>query len=530
MTAPNRPPLLLVGSGNRHYRAYLFAALRPHFRLWLIDSADSTWPHDYVEGVTVADTLDADALIAVARQVTASFPARGVRTFDESLVCPVARVAEELGLPGNPPETVQTCRDKASSRAVLDAAGVPQPISRTVASAEEAVAAAEEIGYPVVVKARGLAGSLGVLRVDDPTAVSDAYATASGAVWPGIPRYEEDVLVEEFLTGPEISIDAVISQGVCTPLVIARKRTGFAPFFEETGHTVDADDPLFDDAALLGQLDLVHKGIGLTEGATHTEFKLTSRGPRLATPASAGTSFRGWACCPPTHRRHPIPLSGRRLRGGRHRRTRRPVRPHDPRSPRRRRCGDESLAAPTRLPDAIPIRARHRGRRGRRSGSSRPGRRGRPGHAAEQAAEHLSGRLRCSAIGSRFLIGSRVVAGCRAAHRKKPWVRSRSRRGRGPVRRVWRSSVVKPSAAPAGSPASPCQWWRPCRAASVSAWTAPTRRPQGPAASSRNTPPRGKVADFGRVKAGFPAVEPLHPCCASTVYTVYEPRRQRSSR
>ncbi|MFJ2201476.1 acetyl-CoA carboxylase biotin carboxylase subunit family protein [Streptomyces violaceusniger] len=281
MTAPNRPPLLLVGSGNRHYRAYLFAALRPHFRLWLIDSADSTWPHDYVEGVTVADTLDADALIAVARQVTASFPARGVLTFDESLVYPVARVAEELGLPGNPPETVQTCRDKARSRAVLDAAGVPQPISRTVASAEEAVAAAEQIGYPVVVKARGLAGSLGVLRVDDPTAVSDAYATASGAVRPGIPRYEEDVLVEEFLTGPEISIDAVISQGVCTPLVIARKRTGFAPFFEETGHTVDADDPLFDDAALLGQLDLVHKGIGLTEGATHTEFKLTSRGPRL---------------------------------------------------------------------------------------------------------------------------------------------------------------------------------------------------------------------------------------------------------
>ncbi|AEM84317.1 carbamoyl-phosphate synthase L chain ATP-binding protein [Streptomyces violaceusniger Tu 4113] len=281
MTAPNRPPLLLVGGGNRHYREYLLAALRPHFRLWLIDSADSTWPHDYVEGVTVADTLDADALIAVARQVTASFPARGVLTFDESLVYPVARVAEELGLPGSPPEAVQACRDKATSRAALDAAGVPQPISRTVGSAEEAVAAAEEIGYPVVVKARGLAGSLGVLRVDDPTAVSDAYATASGAVWPGIPRYEADVLVEEFLTGPEISIDAVISQSVCTPLVIAHKRTGFAPFFEETGHTVDADDPLFNDAALLGQLGLVHKGIGLTEGATHTEFKLTDRGPRL---------------------------------------------------------------------------------------------------------------------------------------------------------------------------------------------------------------------------------------------------------
>ncbi|QKV80666.1 ATP-grasp domain-containing protein [Amycolatopsis sp. Hca4] len=275
----DHPALLLVGSGDRRYREYLLAALRPHFRLWLLDAVEPTWQTAHVEGVTVVDTRSPDALTAALRDL--EFRPDGVLTYDESLVTAVAAFAQDAGLPGSPPDAVQACRDKAATRTALAEAGVPQPASRPVASAEDAVAAAEDIGYPVVVKARGLAGSLGVLRADTAEQVAEAFTAAAGASWPGVPRYEADVLVEELLTGPEISVDAAVDHGVCHPLVIARKQTGFEPFFEETGHVVDADDPLFDDAALLDQLDQVHKGIGFTHGATHTEFKLTPRGPRL---------------------------------------------------------------------------------------------------------------------------------------------------------------------------------------------------------------------------------------------------------
>lgn len=273
------PALLLVGSGDRRYREYLLAALRPHFRLWLLDSVDPTWQTAHVDGVTVTDTRDPSALAQAAGKL--AFRPDGVLTYDESLVTAVAAFAREAGLPGSPPEAVQACRDKAATRSALAEAGVPQPASRPVSSAEDAVAAADAIGYPVVVKARGLAGSLGVSRAGTAEQVAGAFTAAAGASWPGVPRYDADVLVEELLTGPEISIDAVVENGVCHPLVIARKQTGFEPFFEETGHTVDADDPLFDDDGLLDQLDQVHKGIGFTHGATHTEFKLTPRGPRL---------------------------------------------------------------------------------------------------------------------------------------------------------------------------------------------------------------------------------------------------------
>jgi len=54
---------------------------------------------------------------------------------------------------------------------------------------------------------------------------------------------------------------------------------GMAPFFEELGHVVDAGDPLLADAELVATLAVAHRAIGFRYGVTHTEVKLTTRGP-----------------------------------------------------------------------------------------------------------------------------------------------------------------------------------------------------------------------------------------------------------
>ncbi|TWV34385.1 ATP-grasp domain-containing protein [Streptomyces misionensis] len=275
------PVLLLVGSGYRPYREYILAAVSKHYRLWLLDSHEATWQLRYCVGATRVDTQDADAVREAALAVVASLPVGGVFTYDETQVVFCARLAQDLGLPGSPPETIANCRDKAATRAVLTAAGVPQPASFTVTSAAEALAAAEKIGYPVIVKARAMAASFGVVRADGPADIAAAFAAADGADFMNLPRYPANVLVEEFLTGPEISVDAVIHDGEVTPTVIAHKRLGLEPYFEETGHDVDARDPLFEDEELLGQLRDIHRALGFVHGATHSEFKLTPRGPRL---------------------------------------------------------------------------------------------------------------------------------------------------------------------------------------------------------------------------------------------------------
>jgi biotin carboxylase len=79
--------------------------------------------------------------------------------------------------------------------------------------------------------------------------------------------------------GPEISVDAAIQAGQYHPFCLARKQLGPAPYFEEVGHLVDAGDSLLADEQLLATLATAHQALGVVDGMTHTEVRLTSRGP-----------------------------------------------------------------------------------------------------------------------------------------------------------------------------------------------------------------------------------------------------------
>lgn len=277
----DKPLLLLIGSSSRRSREFILQTVSRRYALWLLQPAAVTWEEPYVAGSTVVDNTRPEPLIAAARRVAAEHEVVGVFCYDEGLVAPAAHVAQALGLPGNPPEAVAACRDKHATRTALARAGVPQPASVGVRSPAQARAAAEELGFPVVLKPRGLAGSMGVSRADGPSDVDGAYQTAAAASYPGVPVFDVPVLVEEFVTGPEISVDAVFFEGECVPLVVARKQVGLAPFFEEFGHVVDGGDPLLSDPALIDALRAGHDALGFHTGVSHTEFFLTADGPRL---------------------------------------------------------------------------------------------------------------------------------------------------------------------------------------------------------------------------------------------------------
>ncbi|MFY9579890.1 MAG: acetyl-CoA carboxylase biotin carboxylase subunit [Gaiellaceae bacterium] len=70
--------------------------------------------------------------------------------------------------------------DKAHAKEELAAAGVPLVPGSETASVAEARAAANDVGYPVLLKARAGGGGKGMRLVDDPDELNDAYARASG--------------------------------------------------------------------------------------------------------------------------------------------------------------------------------------------------------------------------------------------------------------------------------------------------------------------------------------------------------------
>ena len=276
--------LLVIGSGLRMYREYLVRPAAAYARslgleLVLVNNLEPTWQRGYFDDIEVVNVFDHTVLFDAARRITARRTVVGVMCWDEPLVMPAAVLADEFGVPGLGLDGVLGCRDKHRTRTLLAAAGIAQPASAMVHDPRQAAEAAARIGYPVVVKPRALGASMGVVLAADENELRAAYRIASDASLVGDEPYRGGALIEQFAPGDEISIDAAVHKGEYLPMFVARKRTGVFPYFEEIGHVVDAADPLLGDHDLMDMLARAHEVLGVENGLTHAEVRLTPRGP-----------------------------------------------------------------------------------------------------------------------------------------------------------------------------------------------------------------------------------------------------------
>jgi biotin carboxylase len=271
--------VLVVGSGMQRYREYLLASAAAKHTLWLFNATPPDWQSSYVAGSSVMDVYDLDLVIQQAKELGRQRDVVGVLSWDETLIVATAHLAQLFGLPGATIDGVEGCRDKHRNRRVLTEAGLPAPRFVMTYSAEEARAAAARIGYPVIVKPRGMGASIGVLLAESEEQIDAAFHIAEDSSREGARAYQGGALIEQYLTGPEISIDAAVVDGEYLPMFLARKEIGMYPHFEELGHIVDPNDPLLRDTDLHAAVAAAHRAIGFRFGMTHTEVKLTDAGP-----------------------------------------------------------------------------------------------------------------------------------------------------------------------------------------------------------------------------------------------------------
>ncbi|MFJ8676299.1 acetyl-CoA carboxylase biotin carboxylase subunit family protein [Streptomyces sp. NPDC093589] len=261
------------------YRGYCLESVAAVCDVVLITSDEPSWEVPHIKDcVVVPDPADQAALSAAGRVLAERYDLAGVFTWTEWYLLPVARLARQLGLPTAAPQAVQGCRNKATARSVFARHGVPSAASVSVRTAEEANAASERIGYPVVLKPAAQAASIGVIRVDRPEEMPAAFAFAS--VGASRSRENTGVLVEEYLDGPEVSVECVTHRGATTAVAVTRKHLGPPPYFDETGHTVDATDPLLAQVAPAAAAAAI-KALGITDGVQHVELRLVDGRPRL---------------------------------------------------------------------------------------------------------------------------------------------------------------------------------------------------------------------------------------------------------
>ncbi|MFJ8752077.1 acetyl-CoA carboxylase biotin carboxylase subunit family protein [Streptomyces sp. NPDC102441] len=281
--SPRSPLLVILGAGSRTWRGYGLQHIAARHPVALLDEKPPAWAEDHVVLSRTVDLTDGQAVTEAVETLAADREVAGVLTYMENHVVLAARVAEHFGLPGTTPASVEACRDKYLSRSLLAAAGVPSARSYLVADVETAVEYAVLLGGPVVLKPRSLAGSAGVQRADTPDQVRSAFQAARGAGLFGLERAgTSGVLIEEYLEGPEVSVECVVlGHGTVHIAAITRKYLGDEPFFQETGHLVDATDPLLADPQIRDVAQAALAAAGISSGVMHVEMRLTREGPRI---------------------------------------------------------------------------------------------------------------------------------------------------------------------------------------------------------------------------------------------------------
>ena len=214
---------------------------------------------------------DYDAMLEVAKGFKPDAILSGA--CDTSVVT-VARLCEELGLPGTPLSVAKRATDKVLMLEAFKMAGVAHP-SWQVIRKEDIYTAKAAMPYPVVTKPTDSAGGRGINLVQNNAEFRKALIGSSSAGISG------DVLVEEYLKGNEVSIEVLIDSGVPHAVQVTDKLTSGAPHFYETGHVQPTQLAKEDrDAASELACDAV-RAVGLINSAAHVEVMITDEGPKM---------------------------------------------------------------------------------------------------------------------------------------------------------------------------------------------------------------------------------------------------------
>lgn len=196
----------------------------------------------------------------------------GICTIASDVAAPtVAYVAERMGLPGNPYEAAVRANNKYLMREAFTKAGVPCPYYHMVSDTAE-IKEINNLEYPLIVKPSDRSGSLGVMLVNNEGQLATAVESALSF------SFKHQAMVEEYISGREISVEFISYKGTHYPLTITDKVTTGAPHFVELEHHQPAQLSKEQYTEIYAITRKALDSLGITDGASHSEYKITDKG------------------------------------------------------------------------------------------------------------------------------------------------------------------------------------------------------------------------------------------------------------
>jgi biotin carboxylase len=203
--------VLFVGAG-RHQRRAILRAKELGLRVAAVDRNPGAPGLKEADIAKVVDFADASAVL----KATARLKLDGVMTVSADRAVPVvAAVAEARGLPGIGVETAHLMTNKIAMRARLADAGVPQPRFAALRTIAETRRAADEVGFPSVLKPVDSGGQRGIFRVES---LDDIHAHLHEAL---VASPTGEAILEEFVEGTEMNGIVLARNGEVLPLTLS---------------------------------------------------------------------------------------------------------------------------------------------------------------------------------------------------------------------------------------------------------------------------------------------------------------------
>ncbi len=224
---------------------------------------------DHFENIS---TIDTEKVIEFANTVRPD----GIMTAaSDRPMKTVAAICDTFGLPGISKEVAERATNKVAMRLALEKGRVPIPKFTIISRNEEFRTAITKFQGRYIVKPADNSGSRGIFLVEKPEDSEIAFNYSMSNSSNGY------ILVEEFVEGPEVSVETITYKGVTSVIAITDKITTGPPYFVELGHT--------QPSMLSAQIQECIKSVaiqavgalGIDNSPSHVELKITDTGPKI---------------------------------------------------------------------------------------------------------------------------------------------------------------------------------------------------------------------------------------------------------
>jgi biotin carboxylase len=236
------------------------------------------------DGAIAVRFYEPDVSLRAVTEAAREQPIAGVLAVGDRPTVLAARVAEALGLPGNPVAGAEASRSKKAMRRQFAAAGMRTPWFFELGADDDVSAAAARVTYPCVVKPLGLSGSRGVIKADTPMQFEYAVRRTRALLARPELRAQRtgltgELLVEGYIEGREYALEGVLTRGELRVLALFDKPDPLdGPFFEETIYVTPSALSPDRQRAVADEVQRAAAALGLLHGPVHAECRVGPAG------------------------------------------------------------------------------------------------------------------------------------------------------------------------------------------------------------------------------------------------------------